>query len=108
MSGEKDNSIEQMKNGISIGSFSNQTKQDKKLLKKFVDFHWRHYKADSQYVPLLDYEYLGFKLIGVKGFFEPDNLFFKHADMLINKTRITVIIIRVPATGLERLEIKGG
>jgi hypothetical protein len=70
-----------MANTIEIISFSNQTKQDKKLLKQFVDFHWTHYKADPNYVPLLDYEYLGFKLIGMVGFFEARNLFFKHADM---------------------------
>jgi len=40
------------------------------------------YESDPQYVPLLNYEYLGFKLIGIKGFFEPDNLFFKHAEMI--------------------------
>lgn len=68
-------------NNLQIISFSNETKQDKKLLKKFVDFHWEHYKDDPQYIPLLDYEYLGFKLIGIHGFFEPDNLFFKHAEM---------------------------
>ncbi|MBN1350426.1 hypothetical protein JXJ21_13510 [candidate division KSB1 bacterium] len=62
-------------------SFSNQTRQDKKLLKTFVDFHWKHYEDHPQYVPLLDYEYLGFKLLGIKGFFEPRNLFFKHTDM---------------------------
>ena len=66
---------------VQIISFDNQTKKDKKLLKKFVDFHWQHYKDDPQYVPLLDYEYLGFKLIGMTGFFEPKNLFFKHAEM---------------------------
>ena len=66
---------------INILSFSNQTKQDKKLLKQFVNFHWDHYKDDPKYIPLLDYEYLGFKLIGIHGFFEPDNLFFKHASM---------------------------
>lgn len=64
-----------------IISFGNTSKQDKKLLKKFVNFHWKHYKNDPQYIPLLDYEYLGFKLIGITGFFEPRNLFFKHADM---------------------------
>jgi hypothetical protein len=32
-------------------------------------------------VPLLDYEYLGFGLLGIRGFFEPSNLFFRHADM---------------------------
>jgi GNAT superfamily N-acetyltransferase len=68
-------------NGVEIVSFSNHTREDKKLLKRFVDFHWKHYQDDPQYVPLLDYEYLGFKLIGIKGFFEPNNLFFKHADM---------------------------
>ncbi len=66
---------------VQIISFNNQSKEDKKLLKKFVDFHWQHYKDDPQYVPLLDYEYLGFKLIGMTGFFEPKNLFFKHAEM---------------------------
>ncbi len=68
-------------NNLQILSFSNETKQDKKLLKKFVNFHWEHYKDDPQYIPLLDYEYLGFKLIGIHGFFEPSNLFLKHAEM---------------------------
>jgi len=66
---------------VHILSFSNQTKDDKKLLKKFVDFHWHHYRNDKQYIPLLDYEYLGFKLLGMTGFFEPTNRFFKHAEM---------------------------
>ncbi|MBN1561920.1 hypothetical protein JW998_16835 [candidate division KSB1 bacterium] len=70
-----------MANDIEIVSFSNQTRSDRQLLKKFVDFHWTHYRNDPQYIPLLDYEYLGFKLIGMVGFFEPRNLFFKHADM---------------------------
>ncbi len=70
-----------MAHSVEIISFSNQTRQDKKLLKQFVDFHWTHYQNDPQFVPLLDYEYLGFKLIGMVGFFESRNLFFKHADM---------------------------
>jgi len=70
-----------MNDTVEITSFSNQSKQDRKLLKKFVDFHWRHYEKDPQYVPLLDWEYLGFHLIGMVGFFEPKNLFFKHAEM---------------------------
>ncbi len=70
-----------MANGIEIVSFSNRTKSDKAFLKQFVDFHWQHYQNDSQYIPLLDYEYLGLKAIGMVGFFEPRNLFFKHADM---------------------------
>ncbi len=64
-----------MGNGIEIVAFSNQSRQDKKLLKKFVDFHWKHYRDDPQYIPLLNYEYLGFKLLGVRGFFEHRNLF---------------------------------
>jgi hypothetical protein len=68
-------------NTVKIISFSNQTSDDKKLLKKFIDFHWKHYENDPQFIPLLDYEYLGFKLIGIHGFFEPGNLFFKHAEM---------------------------
>jgi hypothetical protein len=66
---------------VSIVSFSNETREDRKWLKQFVDFHWRHYVANPQYVPLLDYEYLGFKPLGIIGFFEPKNLFFKHAGM---------------------------
>jgi GNAT superfamily N-acetyltransferase len=46
-----------------------------------VGFHWDHYRNDSQYIPLLDYEYVGFRLFGLTGFFEPRNLFFKHAEM---------------------------
>ncbi|MEJ2629590.1 MAG: hypothetical protein P8078_13695 [bacterium] len=67
---------------ITIITISNQQKDWKKQLKEFVHFHWKHYENDPQYIPLLDYEYFGFKLIGIKGFFEPDNLFFKHAEMI--------------------------
>ena len=68
-------------NAVKIISFSNQTSEDKKLLKKFIAFHWKHYQNELQFIPLLDYEYLGFKLIGIHGFFEPCSLFFKHAEM---------------------------
>ena len=66
---------------VTIKSFGNETSGDRRALRRFVDFHWQHYADDPQYVPLLDYEYLGFKLIGMTGFFEPSNLFFKHAEM---------------------------
>jgi len=69
-------------NEIRIISFSNRTATDRQLLKKFVRFHWSHYKTDVNYIPLLNYEYLGFKLIGMTGFFESQNLFFKHAEMI--------------------------
>lgn len=67
-------------NGIEIIAFSNRSRQDKKLLKQFVNFHWDLYRGDPKYIPLLDYEYLGFRLFGVTGFFEARNLFYKHAD----------------------------
>jgi hypothetical protein len=51
-------------------------------LKQFIDFHWKHYKTDPQYIPLFDYEYLGMKLFGIRGIFEPDNLFYKHAEII--------------------------
>ncbi|MCP4153164.1 MAG: hypothetical protein GY757_35870 [bacterium] len=66
---------------IEIISFSNQSREDKKRLKQFVDFHWKHYEKDPQFVPLLDYEFLGFKLVGMIGFFEPKNLLYKHAEI---------------------------
>jgi len=81
MGKQKTNSGYQSNGTVNIVSFSNVTHQDKKLLKKFVDFHWEHYRSDPQYIPLLDYEYLGFKLLGMTGFFEPTNLFFKHGEM---------------------------
>ncbi len=71
----------QSEKSVKIISFSNQTTDDKKNLKRFIDFHWKIYQNDPQFIPLLDYEYLGFKLLGIHGFFEPDNLFFKHAEM---------------------------
>ncbi len=69
-------------NHIKIVTFSNQTREDRKLLKKFINFHWKHYRNEPQYIPLLDYEYLGSRLIGITGFFEPQSLFFKHAEMI--------------------------
>jgi GNAT superfamily N-acetyltransferase len=66
---------------INIIQFSNKSSQDKKLLREFVDFHWSHYREEPRFIPLLDYEFLGFKLLGVTGYFEPHHLFFKHGRM---------------------------
>lgn len=66
---------------VKIIQFSNQTRQDLRLLKKYVNFHWQHYKDEPRFIPLLDYEYLGFKLLGVTGFFEPKYHFFQHGEM---------------------------
>lgn len=68
-------------NDLHTISFSNQNKEDRALLKQFVAFHWKHYQNNPQYLPLLNYEYLGFKLLGMTGFLEPRNLFFKHGEM---------------------------
>ena len=71
-----------MENGsVKIVQFSNQSRQDKKLLKEYVNFHWEHYKDEPRFIPLLDYEFLGFRLIGMTGFFEPRHHFFKHGEM---------------------------
>ncbi|MDM7925398.1 MAG: hypothetical protein QUS35_05225 [bacterium] len=67
--------------GIRIRDFGVRTREDKALLRRFVDFHWDHYRDDPSYVPLLDYEYLGFPLLGIRGFFEESNLFLRHAEM---------------------------
>lgn len=66
---------------VDIIEFGNATPADRKRLRAFVDFPWRHYGDDPRFVPLLDYEYLGFRLLGITGFFDPRNLFFKHAEM---------------------------
>ncbi len=66
---------------IAIQRFGNQSKKDKALLERFVDFHWQHYAQDPSYIPLLDYEYLGLRLLGITGFFESENPFFEHTDM---------------------------
>jgi hypothetical protein len=70
-----------MSNGkLEIIQFSNETAEGRKLLKPFLKFHWTHYKNVSQFIPLLDYEYLGFKLFGLTGWLEKTHVFFKHAE----------------------------
>lgn len=67
--------------GIRIERFANTDPGARARLRAFVDFHWRHYRGDPQNVPLLDYEYLGFRLLGIDGYFEPRSLFLRHAAM---------------------------
>lgn len=67
--------------GIEITRFSNTDVGARTKLRAFVDFHWSHYRNDPQYIPLLDYEYLGFHLLGLDGYFEPRSLFFQHATI---------------------------
>lgn len=66
---------------VDIIQFSNQSKADKKLLKQFVGFPWDHYADEPRHIPLLKYEYLGIKLLGVTGWFDPNHNFFKHGRM---------------------------
>src|SRR6185369_10666851 len=65
---------------VRIASFEHRSSADRRQLKRFVAFHWTHYLGDPRYVPLLDYEYLGSRLLGITGFFEARNLFFDHGD----------------------------
>jgi hypothetical protein len=62
-------------------SFGNRSAADRRELQRFVLFHWTHYQDDVRYVPLLDYEYLGSRPLGITGFFEARNLFFTHGDV---------------------------
>ncbi len=70
---------------VEIVSFSMTTPQpskaDRQLLQTFVTFHWDHYLNDLRYVPLLDYEYFGSRVLGIRGYFEQKNSFFKHGDV---------------------------
>ena len=68
-------------NGIKIEQFSNTDPDARSKLSKFIDFHWSHYSEDRQYIPLLDYEYLGFRVLGIDGYFEPHSLFLQHASL---------------------------
>ena len=65
---------------VEVVSFGNQSPADRRQLQQFVAFHWTHYRGEPRYVPLLDYEYLGSRVLGITGFFEPRNLFFAHGD----------------------------
>src|SRR4051812_22346951 len=73
---------------VEVVSFGNHTSADRRSLHEFVAFHWTHYHGDPRYVPLLDYEYLGSRLLGVTGFFEPRNLFFTHGETRFFLARI--------------------
>ena len=63
-----------------ILSFSNSSRSDLKKIKEFVEFQRDFYKSENHSIPLLRYEYLGSRLLGMKGFFEQRNTFFKHGE----------------------------
>lgn len=67
--------------GIRIESFTFSNPEFRKKIRAFVAFHRKLYAGHPFYIPILDYEYLGFRLIGITGFLEPRHLFYKHAEI---------------------------
>ncbi|MCY4373618.1 MAG: hypothetical protein OXC31_07545 [Spirochaetaceae bacterium] len=67
--------------GIEVERFANTDRGARARLRAFVDFHRSHYRDDPRYIPLLDYEYLGFRMLGIVGYFEPRSLFLQHAEI---------------------------
>ncbi len=63
---------------IKIIEFGN---TDKSLLKKFVRFHWDLYRDDKRYVPQLNAELLGSKILGIKGLLTAEHPFHKKAEV---------------------------
>lgn len=78
---------------VQVTRFGNRTRRDRALLRRFVDFHWAHYADEPRYIPLLDFEYLGLKPLGIRGFFEPSNLFFRHAEMTFFLAQVGATVV---------------
>ncbi|MES0490261.1 MAG: hypothetical protein ABUK01_09730 [Leptospirales bacterium] len=55
--------------------------EDKKNIKKFAMFPWKHYKKDSLYVPQLTGELLGNKLLSMKGIFTADHPYHENVKV---------------------------
>ena len=53
-----------------------------RLLKRFVQFHWDHYKDHPYYVPPLNMDLLGNRLLGEKGLLTDKHHFHKHAEVV--------------------------
>ncbi|MCP4639620.1 MAG: hypothetical protein GY851_04275 [bacterium] len=64
---------------IKIVEFGN---TDRKLLKQFVRFAWDHYKDVPLYIPPLNMDLLGSKMMGHKGLLTADHPFHKHAEVV--------------------------
>lgn len=50
-------------------------------LKDFVKFHWQLYKKDPYWIPPLDGDLLGSRLLGLKGLLTPNHPYHRHADV---------------------------
>lgn len=46
---------------------------------EFVAFHWKHYRGDPHWVPQLDMDLLGNRLLGTKGLLRPDHPYHRTA-----------------------------
>ncbi|MDH4262639.1 MAG: hypothetical protein OEV78_06310 [Spirochaetia bacterium] len=55
--------------------------ENKKLIKKFVKFHWTHYKGDNHFIPQLNGELLGNKLFSMKGVLTPEHPLHQHVEV---------------------------
>jgi hypothetical protein len=49
-------------------------------MREFVAFHWRHYRGHPAWVPQLDGELLGNRLLGIKGLLTPDHPYHRNAS----------------------------
>jgi len=49
-------------------------------IKDFVAFHWDHYRGNPHWVPQLDAELLGGRLLGMTGLLTPEHPYHKTAD----------------------------
>ncbi len=49
-------------------------------MKEFVAFHWSHYKGDPHWVPQLDADLLGNKLLGMTGLLTPGHPYHQTAE----------------------------
>lgn len=48
-------------------------------IKEFVAFHWKHYRGDPRWVPQLNADLLGNKLLGMKGLLTPEHPYHQSA-----------------------------
>ncbi len=53
---------------------------DRKLLKRFVRFPWRLYQDDPNWVPPLNMDLLGNRILGVKGLLTPEHPYHLHSE----------------------------
>lgn len=54
---------------------------NKKLIKKFVQFEWQHYNLLERFIPRLKAELLGSRLMGIKGLLTPEHPYHRDADV---------------------------